>query len=233
MRKTFTKALLATAISTISIGAHAASMESMDNVGVGLGFELISGATLELNYPINDTFQVRGSISRGLNASETQVEDGITYKAKADGGINRIAVNYHPFQGNFFLSGGYAINNFNLDVSGNGTGSVTVGSDTFNNASLNLSGGIDWSSAPTVSMGWGNSPAQGWGVMAEFGVIFTGSPDPSLAATGTYDNGGGTVDVSNDPAFQNALTAEEDKLKNDLSGADFLPILQLQVNYRF
>ena len=230
MKKRIAKTLVVTAISAASISAQASSM---DSIGVGLGYEAISGTTLELNYPINKQFQVRGSISGGMGLSETQVEDGITYKAEAGGGIHRLALNYHPFEGNFFLSAGYAINNFNFDLNGSGTGSVTVGADNFANASLDLGGNVDWSNAPTLSLGWGNSPEKGWGMMAEFGVIFTGSPDLSLTGTGTYDNGGGAVDISSDPLFQNALKAEEDKLKNDLADANLLPIIQLQANYRF
>lgn len=121
---------------------------------------------------------------------------------------------------------------FNFDISGTSTATnITVGDDTFNNASVALGGNVNWSSAPTISMGWGNSPEEGWGLMAEFGVILTGAPDLSLSATGTYN--GGAVNVASDPAFQDALRAEENKLKDDIAGANFLPIFQLQANYRF
>jgi len=224
------QSILATSLMGVAAVSNA---NSMDNVGLGVGYGALSGATLEVNYPINDTFSVRGSVSNGIGLSEDQTEDGIVYGAKADGGIHRLAVNYHPFQGNFFLSAGYAINNFELDVNGSGTGSVTVGNDPFNNASVNLAGNIGWDNAPTLSFGWGHSPKAGWGMMAELGMIYTGSPDVSLSGTGSYDNGGGAVDVSTDPVFQNALQAEEKKLKDDLASADFLPILQVQVTYRF
>lgn len=206
---------------------------SLEGAGVGVGFDAISGKTLEINYPINESFQIRGSIASGMNMSADQTEDGVYYAAKADGANNRLSLNYHPFQGNFFMSVGYSMNNFGLDVNGSGSGSVTVGSDSFNNATVNLKGGVDWSNSATLSMGWGHSFKSGWGLLFEAGAAFTGAPNVSLTGTGTYDNGGGAVDVSSDPVFQNALKAEEDKLRNDIAGVDFLPIIQAQATYRF
>lgn len=232
MKKHFLKAAVVAAMST-AVLAGTAQASGMDNIGVGVGYDVLSGGTLELNYPINDTFSVRGSVSNGIGFSESEQQDGILYKAKADGGIHRLAVNYHPFQGNFFLSAGYAINNFELGVKGTGSGSVTVGDDAFNNATVSMKGDVSWNNAPTLSLGWGHSPKKGWGFMAEVGMIYTGSPDVSLKGTGTYDNGGGAVDVSSDPTFQAALKGEEKKLKDDLADANFLPLLQAGITYRF
>lgn len=230
MKKTALSTLIAAGLLGTSLASHASGI---DKIGVGVGYEVVSGATLELNYPINDIFLVRGSLSRGAGYSLTESEDNVNYKAKADGGINRLALNYHPFKGAFFLSAGYAFNDFSLNVDGAGTGSIKVGSESFDNASLKLKGVVEWDSAPTLSLGWGHSPSSGWGLMTELGVIFTGTPGASLTGTGSYDNGGGPVDVSSDPTFQNALKAEERKLQKDIADASFLPILQIQATYRF
>lgn len=148
---------------------------------------------------------------------------------KADGGIHRLNVDYHPFGGTFFLLAGYAFNDFKLKANGSqtasGTNPVTVGDTEFTSGSINVNGQLDWDSAPMLSLGWGHSPAQGWGAMVEIGAIFTGAPDVSLS---------GTV---SEPALQSqldsALVEEEKKLKNDVGDFDFLPVLQAGVTYRF
>jgi hypothetical protein len=75
-----------------------------------------------------------------------------------------------------------------------------------------------------LSLGWGHSPAEGWGAMFEVGAIFTGAPDVALS---------GTFDGSEDATLNAALKDEETKLKNDVGDFDFLPILQAGVTYRF
>jgi hypothetical protein len=76
-----------------------------------------------------------------------------------------------------------------------------------------------------LSLGWGHSPAVGWGAMFEVGAIFTGAPDVSLTGT--------TTDTASQDALNVALADEETKLKNDVGDYDFLPILQAGVTYRF
>lgn len=225
------KLAMAAALSSAMVASNAAQANSMEGVGLGVNYGLISGAGLEVNYPINDLLQVRGALSAGVGMSETADDTDIEYDVEADGGIHRLALDYHPFGGTFFLSAGYAINNFKLEADGTGTGSVEVGNTTYDNAELNLRGDLDWDNAPTLSMGWGHSPVRGWGAMVEIGAIFTGSPEVSLDGTGTYNNG--TVDVSDDPNFQQALRDEEKELKKDVGDVDFLPILQAGVTYRF
>jgi hypothetical protein len=222
-------AILAVAVATPFAAQANEDKGMLDGVGVGVGYGLISGGTLELNYAINDLFQVRGSFSQGMNLEQDTTQDNIDYNAKADGGINRIAVNYHPFKGNFFLSAGYAVSNFGMKVSGTGTGDVEIGNETYTSASATVTGRADWGNGPTLSLGWGHSAAKGWGAMAEIGAVFTGAPDVKLNATGTYSGG----NIQDDPNLAQALADEERKLKDDLSSADFMPILQAQVTYRF
>ncbi|WP_321277271.1 hypothetical protein [Thiomicrorhabdus indica] len=222
---------IASAALLASQSAHA---NSVGGVGVGINYGLIQGASLEVNYPINKYFQVRGNFSAGAGLSDDQVEDGILYEAEADGGVYRLSMNYHPFGGNFFLSAGYAVNNFALDASGTGDGLVTVGNDNYQANNLKLAGEIAWDNAPVVTLGWGHSPAAGWGALFEVGVMFTGSPDTQLSATGSVsDSNGNTLDAATNPIFQSSLREEENKLQDDIADADLLPVLQAGVTYRF
>ncbi len=229
MKKLILSAILGSAVALPSI----ASASSAEGVGVGINYGMFSGPTLELSYPLTDTLQVRGALSGGMGLSETSSDTDIDYKVEADGGINRLALDYHPFSNGFFLSGGYAVNSFNLKTNGSVAAGNTfdIGNDTYTaTTDVSLAGKLDWDSGATLSLGWGHSPSEGLGFLIELGAIFTGAGDVALAGTGTVD---GVVDVATDPTVQDSIRAEEAKLQNDVGDYDFLPILQAGVTYRF
>jgi len=232
------KSLLSIAMASVALVSANVSASGLDNVGVGVNYGLFSGPTLELTYPINNTFQLRGALSNGMGLTETTSDTDIDYDVEADGGIHRIAVDYHPFEGSFFLSGGYAVNNFSLDASGSGSVSDTIeiGNDEYDvDSDLTLNGNLDWDSGPTLSLGWGHSPAEGWGAMFEVGVIFTGSAKVSLSGSGTVTDTqtSQTYDVSDSQEVRDSLDAEEKKIEEDVGDYSILPILQAGVTYRF
>ncbi|GEM_PF-957023 len=232
------KKVLSAAIFVAATASLSASANSLENVGVGINYGLFSGPTLEMTYPLSDSFSVRGALSSGMGLSETDNGAGteVDYTVEADGGIHRLVVDYRPMGGNFFLSAGYAINNFEItaDSYQNVSGQVTIGGETYDaSANLALNGVVDWDSAPMLTLGWGHSPAAGWGALFEIGMIFTGTANVSLNGSGTVTQGGTVYDVSTDPTVRAALDAEEQRLKDDLADYDFLPVLQAGITYRF
>lgn len=217
-----------------TITSFSSQAASVDGLGLGINYGAFAGPTLELSYPITDTLQVRGALSGGMEVSETDSTDGVDYDVTANGGINRLALDYHPFSNGFFLSAGYAINNFALDADGDVSNNetVTIG-DTDYTATSNvlLKGKLDWDNAPTLSLGWGHSPAEGLGFLIEVGAYFTGAPDVSLNGSGSVSDGTTTYDVSNEIAGD--IRAEEKNLQDDVGDYDFLPMLQAGITYRF
>lgn len=235
MKKVVRVSLLAASSLMLSANAQASSV---DGLGVGVNYGLFAGPTFELNYVINDQLQVRGALSSGMTLSETTSDTDIKYDVEADGGINRLALDYHPFGNSFFLSAGYAVNNFKLSALGTTSAgqTVTIGDTTYNvDANVALNGQLNWDNGATLSFGWGNSPAKGWGALIEVGAIFTGSPKVTLTGTGTVDanDGNGPQDVSSSQLVQDALNAEANKIQSDVGDYTFLPILQAGVTYRF
>ncbi len=219
------KILLSAIIGSVVAVPTVASANSAEGVGLAVNYGLISGPSLELTYPINDLLQVRGALSGGMGLSESSSDTDINYNVKADGGIHRLSMDYHPFAGTFFMSAGYAFNDFKLKADGTKTAvNVKVGNDTFN-GTVNINGTMEWDSAPMLSLGWGHSPAEGWGAMFEVGAIFTGAPDVSLSGT--------TSDPTAQARLNAALKEEEAILQNDVGDYDFLPVLQAGVTYRF
>ncbi|MDX1352313.1 MAG: hypothetical protein R3254_04820 [Thiomicrorhabdus sp.] len=215
------KLLLGTALFAGSFASHSLYASSMENVGLGINYGAFSGPTLELSYPISDSVQVRGALSTGMSLSEKGKETDIEYDVDSSGGIHRLALDYHPFNNGFFLSAGYAVNNFELDANGSGT-NVTVGDTPFT-ADVAINSTIKWDNAPTLSLGWGHSPQKGLGFMIEAGAFFTGSPNSNMTGTCT-----GTC-----TGFDEALNKEEEKLQKDVADYDFLPMLQAGMTYRF
>mgnify|MGYP000087232554 FL=1 len=213
---------------TTSMSPLLSNASESSSVGVGINYGLFAGPTLELTYPINNSLQIRGALSSGMDMSETATTD-IEYQVKTKDGINRLALDYHPFENSFFVSAGYAVNNFNIeaDAQKNGT-DIKIGDATYN-GNVALNGTLDWDNAPSLSFGWGNSPEKGWGGLIELGAIFTGAADVNITGTGTLNGN----DVSTDPAIQAEITKEEKKVQDELSDYDFLPILQAGVTYRF
>jgi len=212
------------------------SANSLENVGLGLNYGLFSGPTLEVTYPVSDVLSVRGALSSGMGLSKSDNGTGteVDYSAKTSGGIHRLVLDYRPMEGSFFLSAGYAINNFEIKANASQSGAVTIGDQDYtNSANLNLNGVVDWDNAPMLTLGWGHSPEAGWGALFEIGAIFTGAANVSLNGSGTVTVGGTVYDVSNDPTVRAALDAEEKRLKDDLADFDFLPVLQAGVTYRF
>lgn len=230
-----TKTYLIAATAAVAITSSTMAV-AMDNVGIGVNYGAFSGPTLELSYPITDNLQLRGALSGGMGLSESDTTDGVDYDIDTKGGIQRLALDYHPFNNGFFLSAGYAFNNFSIDALGSATDNkdVTIGDTDYTVVgNINLDGKLDWNNAPTLSLGWGHSPAKGLGFMIEVGAFFTGAPDVSLTGTGTVDDGSGVVDISTDPTLQAEIRKEEDNLKEDIADYDFLPMLQAGITYRF
>lgn len=230
------KLVLGTAMASFIAIPTLSSANSAEGLGLGINYGLFAGPTLELTYPLTDTLQVRGALSNGMGLSETASDTDIDYEVEAKGGINRLALDYHPFGNGFFLSAGYAVNNFNLDATGTSSATevVEIGDDTYTVTSdVSLNGKLDWNNGPTISLGWGHSPATGLGFLLEIGAIFTGSADVSLSGTGTVTDGTDVLDVSNDPTVQESLKAEEIKLENDVADYEYLPVFQAGITYRF
>lgn len=224
MRKTLLTATLATTFTAFS--AQASSVEGLE---IGLGYGAFAGPTLELSYPLTETLQIRGALSSGMGVSETSSDTDIEYDVESSGGINRIALDYHPFENGFFVSAGYAVNNFELNIDGSGSGTVEVGTVTYDAADITIDGNISWKNSPSLSIGWGHTPSKGFGYMVELGAYFTGAGDANLDGTCTPND----PLLTECPGFEESLKEEEKELQEDVADYEILPVLQAGVTYRF
>jgi len=222
------KSILAVSMAqAVALSSNALASE-IHGLGLAVNYGAFSGPTLELSYPVADTVQLRGAISSGMGLSETSSDTDLEYDVNSDGGIQRLAVDYHPFMNGFFLSAGYAINNFELNSNASKTGIVTVGDSDYA-ADVTIDANFTWDNAPTLSLGWGHSPSEGLGFMFEAGAFFTGNTQAGLSGTCS----GACTDPVSGQTFESALVDEEKKLQKDVADFDFLPMLQAGITYRF
>jgi hypothetical protein len=137
-------------------------------------------------------------------------------------------LDWHPFAGVFRISAGLVLNGNKLDMEARPKEPVEIGDIEYDPADVGtLSGEIDFNSvAPYVGIGWGNAVGKDkrWGFVCDLGVVFQGSPDVSLAASGP---------IASDPTFQEELAREEENLQDDLDVFKYYPVISFGISYKF
>lgn len=88
--------------------------------------------------------------------------------------------------------------------------------------------------APYLGIGYGNPVRQGrrFGFSIDLGVVFAGSPDVDLNATGRVAGALLGAPVVG-PLLEDAIEEEEDDIEDDLSGLGIYPVLSVGVSYQF
>lgn len=196
----------------------------------GLGVEWIT--------PLNDKLRARVMLTYiGIDADLE--EDDIDYEAEFSSANFGAVLEWHPFAGGFRVSGGLVGTNFGFDLlSENGQQSYDIGNDTYS-GDLQLEGDVEFSNvAPYLAVGW-SSDLDDYGLYlgVELGVLYVGSPNLSLDASGEIIsediNDGRAINVGNNADFQADLERERQSLEDELEDYSIYPILTFSVGYRF
>jgi hypothetical protein len=141
-----------------------------------------------------------------------------------------VLLNWHPFKGTFRLAAGVVFSDNKVEVTGrpNANTTFTINGVNYTAAqvgSLTGTGKYENSTAPYAGLGWSKSPkGKGFGVFADLGVMFAGSPKVSLKASGP---------ISSDPTFQANLARENKKANDEIAFANVYPVIRLGFMYRF
>lgn len=222
-----------------------ASDEPSQYGGVGLRVGT-AGIGIDYTYGINRYLDVRAGYHFG-SYSDTLEEDGIDYDGKIKISGASLMLDVKPFAGGFRISAGLFSASPEFDLKAAGRDEYEIGDSTYD-GDLRVNGGIDLgSTAPYLGLGWGGtSNTTGFGVSFDIGVMFTGSPDITLDASGfacdrTNGNpacdptqpGNGRIDVSQDPTFQAELETEIMNLEKDAEDFKLWPVLMFGLHYRF
>lgn len=192
---------------------------------VGVNFK---AGTLGLGVELSRSFSERLSVGLGFNSYNYKTTDrasDVDYDFDFDLQSVALLAHYHPFGGVFRFTGGVLRNENELNLTGRPTAgsSYVINGVTYNASDVGtLSGKLTFdSTAPYLGLGWGSRPGGRFGMSADIGVLYQGSPKLVLTATGPA--AGLSSDIE-----QERRSAEE-----DLSDLEWYPVLSLGIYFRF
>lgn len=202
---------------------------SAASASADIGVNLKAG-TLGAGVEVSKGLSNKLSISVGLNAYNYQTSDttsDVDYDAELQLQTAGLLANYHPFGGMLRLTGGVLYNKNELSLTGkpSGNNTYTINDVTYSASAVgNVSGKLAFAkTAPYVGIGLGNSPSGKFGLSADIGALYQGSPELSLSATG----------AAGDPTLAADLEAERQSAESDLGDYKWYPVLALGMYYRF
>ncbi len=180
------------------------------------------GVGPEVSYAINRYVGVRGNITF-LNVSHDFHSGGLPYHGEAHLGSGGLMLDFRPFGGGFFISGGARLNKNKLRAKSTFNGVIVIDGVTYTSSRTGtLLGYADFPAvAPTFTFGYAGTLRRGIKVGIEAGAMFMGS-----GRVYPFTNTGPTVSPSR-------LEAQRAGLQRELDKYEVYPIVQLTAGYRF
>lgn len=210
-----------------ALGVLAASPAAAQSVAVGANLGT-PGIGVQVTAKVNDLLVLRGAVD-GLSISRDEDYSDITYDGKAKLLTGGVFADLHPGGGAFFVSGGAYVGKRKIDLRAQPTAPVEIGGGVFTPAQVGrLDGEAKLSNfQPFVGLGFDNTYVgeRSWGFRALAGIAFSKQPRVNLTASGGA--------LSNDPAFQARLRAEEAEARDDAEDFKYFPVLQVGLTRRF
>lgn len=195
--------------------------------GVGVGVKAgTTGLGVELSKSLGETVNVRlgfNTFTIDYDGDESDIEYQFRAELQSFAGL----IDWHPNGGAFRLSAGGIRNGTSLKGTGRPTGFYTVGDTRYSISQIGeLNLRIDVPTfAPYAGLGFGNASRGGRLFLSlDLGVIFQGSPEAKLTATGP---------VADTPQFRTDAQAEVAELNADLRRYRYYPVLALGIGLRF
>ena len=217
------------ACAALVVSALAAAPAAAQSVYAGVG---TTGLSLGFGHTYSEQLGARAEASLVPTLSRSFVQDGIDYSGEVKSARFAALVDWHPLSGGFRLTAGLSGGKTSGDFAGApSTGStITIGTSTVpvGPADRYDSKIAVPSAMPYVGLGWGHSPAKGWGMHADAGLLIgtptvTGSLSPSLSAKIAQSGG--------DP--QAELERELQTVRDTTGKVVGLPVLSVGVSYRW
>lgn len=190
------------------------------------------GLGLELTKSLGDHFAVGVGINK-FDYDDDLNKSGVEYEAELELSSVAVALDYHPWAGNFRISAGVLSNDNEASLLAKpSNGSYEFNGVTYNASDIGSANGkLSFDSlAPYVGIGWGMSPAvaKGWALDAEIGVVFQGEPEVDLAV-----QCGASVPAAACTQLTSDVQAEQRQLKDDIEDYKAYPLLSIGVSYHF
>lgn len=179
-----------------------------------------------------DALGARAELSVLPSVGRSFTEDGIRYTGEARSTRGAVVGDWHPLRGVFRLSAGLSMGNSLATFTGAPVSGSTI---TIGGATVAVGPGDRYdvraempSVLPYVGLGWGLTPARGWGVHADVGALIgtpkvTGSLSDSLAAKIAL--------TGRNP--QAELDRELQTVRDTAASIKAIPVISLGVSYRW
>ncbi len=185
------------------------------------------GGGLGLTFGVNRSLDVRAGFNVA-NAERTATLGGISYDGQLKFQTVGALADWYPFQGSFHLSAGlfYNDNKVNLTATPGAGGTYTINGNTYSAAQVGtLTGAIGFNkTSPYGGLGFGNPMRGGpWSVMLDLGVLYQGSPQVTLSASGERAN----------PQVATVVSSAAQTAQSDIADYRWWPLVQLNLAYRF
>lgn len=186
---------------------------------LGLGAEL----TTRIIPVINLRFGVNG-FPLSFDQSTSDIDYDVDYDLFSVSAI----LDWHPFKGDFRISGGVLYNRNEIDIVSKSASVYPIGDTRYTSDQVKqVNGNISFNEiAPYFGIGFGNAveKEKGWGFVFDAGIVFQGEPDIELTATGP---------VTSDLHFRINLENEEEDIDDDIEGLKYYPVVSFGITYKF
>jgi hypothetical protein len=216
---------VAAAMLALSAGAYSAGTlcaEGQWVVGVSGG---TNGIAPEIGYR-GEHLGIRAN-GGFLDYNRTENIDDIDYDGKLKLNSIGLLADWFPFAGGFRISAGIRSNGNKVDLHAAPTANVVIGDVSYTPAQVgNLDGHVQFKNlTPTLTLGYGGTPAGGFTLGFEAGVVLQGSPKLQL------NSSGGTLSAN--ALFLAELEQERQQALDDARDFKFWPVVQVHFLCRF
>jgi hypothetical protein len=190
------------------------------------------GVGIDFTTPLTEKLNLRAGI-QGFEYRVDVESDGVDYDdADLELFSGLMVADWYPFGGVFRITGGVLINDNKVSGTGKPAPGIvptfTVNDNVYNaNNNDKLDAEISYNAvAPYFGIGWGNPVRKesNWFFFCDIGVVFMGSPDVAVSASGP---------LANNAVFIADLEEERKDLEDDLDSYKYYPVISLGLNYKF
>lgn len=185
------------------------------------------GWGLELIQSLNENVNLRFGLNHYTGDYDGK-EDDVEYDIDINLRSGLVFVDWHPYEGEFRVTGGFLYNGNHVNVLGEPTDSLTIGDTRYTPSAIgDLTYKATFSKiAPYLGIGFGNATQKDrtLGFVLDFGIAFQGSPEIEISASGW---------MADNQAFQEDLEKEKQELEEDIEAIKYYPVLAFGFTYKF
>lgn len=224
MKKTLAAGIAAT---LVSLGAaQANAYDHRVTLGAVAG---TTGVGADVAWRFHERLGVSARYTGGLDWDGDFDSDDIAYTGDVSLSAAKLALDYYPFGGRFFLTAGVMLPDMEANVVGRAKSNQTIkiGEADYQtseigtlNGTLTIADGVQ----PYAGLGWRSSHRSGFGFFSEVGVMAT-DIDVSLSTSSGREQ--------RDTDLSQNIRSEEQRLKDEADKLPFYPVAVIGISYTF